>query len=106
METLFNDIRFGVRSLIKRPNFALIAVVTLALGIGANTAIFSVVNATLLRPLPFKDPGRILLFEVKPTDAQTFALVSALLILVALVACLVPARRATKVDPLMALRYE
>src|SRR5256885_2307184 len=59
METLIKDVRDGIRSLLKRPGFTAIAVITLALGIGANTAIFSVVNTLLLRPLPFKEPARL-----------------------------------------------
>jgi putative ABC transport system permease protein len=61
MGTLLQDVRYGLRNLVRTPGFTIVAMLTLALGIGANTTIFSVINETLLKRLPFRAPDRLML---------------------------------------------
>lgn len=68
MTNLFQDLRYGVRLLLKKPGFTLVAIITLALGIGVNTGVFSVVYGVLLKPLPYKDADRLVVANISPPD--------------------------------------
>lgn len=68
METLLQDLRYGIRFFLRNPAFSAVAIIVLALGIGATSAIFSVINAVLLKPLPFKDAERLIWFHGKQTQ--------------------------------------
>lgn len=72
MQTLWQDLRYGARMLAKNPGFTVIAVVTLALGIGANTAIFSFINSLFLRPLPVADPDRVVRLYAEDSEGRKF----------------------------------
>ena len=75
-ETFLQDIRYGLRMLRRSPSFALAAIVTLGLGIGVNTAVFSVVNAIVLRPLPVRDGDRIVVIASQGASSRTLRGVS------------------------------
>ena len=74
MQTLLQDLRYGLRVLASNAGFTIVAVLTLTLGIGANTAIFSVINGVLLQPLPYHDPSRLLILGEKTPEFETMSL--------------------------------
>src|SRR5580765_2799784 len=70
MRTFWQDLQYGLRMLGNRPGFTIVAALSLALGIGANTVIFSLINTTLLRPLPYPDAGRLVMIWSAPLNSK------------------------------------
>ena len=73
MRTLWQDLRFGARMLMKKPGFTLIAVITLALGIGANAAVFTLIEGVFLRPFPIAEPERVVALSLKTKSGEMHA---------------------------------
>src|SRR5882724_10700379 len=71
MKHVWQDLIYGSRMLLKKPGFTIVAALSLALGIGANTVIFSLINTTLLRPLPFEDPGKLVIIFTVPAQNKS-----------------------------------
>lgn len=111
METLWQDLRYAARSSIKKPGYMLVIVLTLALGVGAVSAVFSFFNAVLLRPLPYEQSERLAQLRSieSEKDGAYFShpdFTDALNLAREMIACWIPARRAAKTDPMTALRQE
>ena len=122
MSILWQNVRFSLRMLGKNPGFTAVAVLTLALGIGANTAIFSVVYGALLAPLPLSHPEQLVMVgsddggrnvvspgdfsDWKQQNSASVGAVAVALLVAAILACYLPARRAARMDAMAALRCE